>query len=74
MGNYKSGNLLASKSFGASNRYDNNWYTFGPFNPLEGEYVEKFDGRIFKIIAQGESGDDGNLYTYFLSTDSKENQ
>jgi len=74
VGNYKSGNLLASRSFGVSNRYDNGWYTFGPFNPLEGEYIEKFDGQVFKIIAQGESGDDGNLYTYFLSTDSKENQ
>lgn len=73
VGNYKSGNLLASKSFGESNRYDNSWYTFGPFNPLEGEYIEKFDGRLFKIIAQGESGDDGNLYTYFLSTQSREN-
>jgi len=73
VGNYRSGNLLASKSFGASNRYDNEWYTFGPFNPLEGEYIEKFDGRVFKIIANGESGDDGNLYRYFLSTSSKEN-
>ena len=72
-GNYKSGNLLASKSFGQSNRYDNDWYTFGPFNPSEGEYIEKFDGQVFKIIAQGESGDDGNLYNYFLSTESKEN-
>ena len=74
VGNYKSGTLLASKNFAASNRYDNNWYTFGPFNPLEGEYVEKFDGRVFKIIAQGESGDDGNLYTYFLSSSPKENR
>ena len=74
VGNYKSGNLLASKSFGTSNRYDNGWYTFGPFNPQEGEYVEKFDSRVFKIIAQGESGDDGNLNRYFLSTHSKENR
>ena len=74
IGNYKSGNLLASKSFGESNRFDNDWYTFGPFNPAEGEYVEKFDGRIFKIIAQGESGDDGNLYKYFMSTEPKENR
>ena len=74
IGNYKSGNLLASKSFGMSNRFDNNWYTFGPFNPAEGEYVEKFDGRVFKVIAQGESGDDGNLYRYFMSTEPKENR
>lgn len=74
VGNYKSGNLLASRSFASSNRYDNDWYTFGPFNPLEGEHVEKFDGRVFKIIADGESGDDGNLYKYFLSTSSRENK
>lgn len=73
-GNYQSGNLLASKSFGESTRYDNDWYTFGPFNPSEGEYVEEFDAQVFKIIAQGESGDDGNLYNYFLSTESKENR
>ena len=74
VGNYKSGNLLASRSFGESNRFDNEWYTFGPFNPAEGEYVEKFDGRVFKVIAQGESGDDGNLYQYFMSTEPKQNR
>ena len=66
--NYKSGILMASKTFGNEVKYDNNWYTFGPFNPFEGEYVEKFGGRVFKIIADGVSGDDGNLYRYFLST------
>ncbi len=74
IGNYKSGNLLASRAFKTSNKYDNRWYTFGPFNPFEGEYVEKFDGRIFKIIAEGLSGDDGNLYKYFLTTSPKENK
>jgi hypothetical protein len=74
VGRYNSGTLLTSRSFGESSRYDNGWYTFGPFNPLEGEYIEKFDGRVFKIIAIGESGDDGNLYRYFLSTSPKENR
>ena len=74
IGNYKSGNLLASRTFKISNKYDNGWYTFGPFNPFEGEFVKKFDGRIFKIIAEGLSGDDGNLYKYFLSTSPKENK
>jgi hypothetical protein len=73
-GNYKSGNLLVSRTFKTSNKYDNRWYTFGPFNPFEGEYVEKYDGRIFKVIAEGLSGDDGNLYKYFLSTSPKENK
>jgi len=72
-GNYKSGYLLSSKSFGADPKYDNKWYTFEPFNPSEGEYVEKLGGRVFKIIAHGMSGDDGNLYKYFLSTSRVEN-
>jgi hypothetical protein len=72
-GNYKSGYLLASKSFGVDPRYDKKWYTFGPFNPSEGKYVEKLGGRVFKVIAQGISGDDGNIYKYFLSTSPVEN-
>jgi len=72
-GNYKSGYLLSSKSFGVDPKYDKKWYSFGPFNPSEGEYVEKLGGRIFKIIAQGISGDDGNIYKYFLSTNPVEN-
>jgi hypothetical protein len=72
-GNYKSGYLLASKSFGVDPKYDKKWYSFGPFNPSEGENVKKLGGRVFKIIAQGISGDDGNLYKYFLSTSPTEN-
>jgi hypothetical protein len=74
VGNYKSGNLLASKSFGNQPVYDNKWYTFGPFNPSEGEYVQKFDGYIFKVVCDGISGDDGNLYRYYLSTRENENK
>jgi len=73
-GNYKSGNLLASKTFGENAQYDRQWYTFGPFNPTEGEYVAKFDGYIFKVIADGIAGDDGNLYRYYLSTKYDENK
>ena len=72
-GNYKSGYLLTSKSFGADPKYDKKWYSFGPFNPSEGEFVAKLGGRVFKIIAQGISGDDGNIYKYFLSTSPVEN-
>ena len=72
-GNYKSGYLLSSKSFGVDPEYDKKWYTFGPFNPSEGKYVEKLGGRVFKIIAQGISGDDGNIYKYFLSTSPVKN-
>ncbi len=42
VGNYKSGINIASKTFGSEPQYNNKWYTFGPFNPFEGEYIEKF--------------------------------
>lgn len=74
VGNYKSGTLLATKIFGEEDRYDQKYYTFGPFNPSEGEYAEKFDKNVFKIIAEGIEGDDGNLFNYFLSTDPNNNK
>jgi len=72
-GNFKSGNLLFSKSFGNESTYDEKWYTFGPFNPSEGEYSEIYFGYVFKLICQGESGNDGNLYKYFLSSNKDKN-
>jgi hypothetical protein len=74
VGNYRSGTLLASRVFGNDDRYDDDWYTFGPFNPTEGELVEAFGGYIFKIICEGMEGDDGNLYRYYLSTERNENR
>jgi len=71
--NIKKGFLLSSKSFSVDAKYDKKWYTFGPINPFEGEFIEKLGGRVFKIIAQGKTGDDGNLYRYFLSTSPDKN-
>lgn len=73
-GNYKSGNLLYTKTFGSDPLYNQEWYTFGPFNPTEGEFSDAYAGYIFKIIAEGISGDDGNLYKYFLSSSPTENK
>lgn len=74
-GNYKSGTMLASRVFGMDNNYDEKWFTFGPFNPTEGELlVEEFDGYIFKVICDGIAGDDGNLYRYFLSEEPDNNK
>jgi hypothetical protein len=70
--NYKKGNLLASQVFGAEARYDNKYYTFGPFNPTEGDPNEKW-GYIFKLVCEGVAGDDGNLYKYFMSRDPDNN-
>jgi len=73
-GKYKSGTLLASRAFAENPRYDNSWYSFGPFNPAQGEYTDIFNGRIFKVICEGVSGDDGNMYRYYLSTDADQNR
>jgi hypothetical protein len=74
-GNYKSGSLLASRAFSENARYDNNWYTFGPFNPAQGEFVEQFGGHyVFKIICEGVAGNDGNMYRYYLSTNDDSNR
>ncbi|MBI9063447.1 MAG: hypothetical protein JEZ14_15805 [Marinilabiliaceae bacterium] len=72
-GDYLSGTMLASKSFGENERYDLKWYTFGPINPDEGEYLPEFGGYIFKIVIEGVSGDDGNLYRLFLSSENDRN-
>jgi hypothetical protein len=71
--NYKTGNLLVSKVFGNEARYDNKYYTFGPFNPTEGDFNERWNSYMFKIVCEGLNGDDGNLYRYFLSRDPNNN-
>jgi len=73
VGNYKSGNLLFTKSFTNESKYDGKWYTFGPISPSQGEYQDQYYGNVFKLIATGLSGNDGNLYRYFMSTSSKSN-
>lgn len=72
-GNYKSGNLLNTKTFGNDSKYDQKWYTFGPFNPTEGEYNKLTKKYVFKVIAEGTVGNDGNLYRYFLSSSKDKN-
>lgn len=67
--NYKGGTLLASRTFSTEPRYDNKYFTFGPFSPTAGDFNKKWNSYIFKIVCEGVSGDDGNLYRYFLSRD-----
>ena len=73
VGNFKSGNMIASKTFGSDGKYDNGWYTFGPFDPKEGELQTPYGGYVFKLICEGIKGDDGNLYRYFMSTSEDKN-
>jgi hypothetical protein len=67
IGRYNSGNLLASKVVGKDDKLNANWLTFGPFNPLQGEESQELDAYVFKFIAEGLEGDDGNQYRCFLS-------
>lgn len=67
------GNLLSSKTFDSKSTYDGKWYSFGPFNPSQGEDAQRYYGNVFKIIARGTEGNDGNLYKYFLSTSPVKN-
>jgi len=69
---YKSGTQLATRSFGNDRKYDNNYFVFGPFNPAEGDYNERY-GYLFKLVCDGVSGDDGNLYRYYLSKEPNSN-
>jgi hypothetical protein len=73
-GAYKSGVLLGSKLFGSERDWDEKWFTMGPFNPVEGELQNDVGGYVFKIIIEGTSGDDGNLYRLFLSSDKTANK
>ncbi|MES2628977.1 MAG: hypothetical protein V4616_08410 [Bacteroidota bacterium] len=66
-GNFKSGVQLFTATFGNENTYDDKWYSFGPLNPAEGEYVKEFDAYVFKIVSESYEGNDGNLYRYFFS-------
>ena len=36
--------------------------------------METYQGYVFKIICEGVSGDDGNMYRYYLSTNANENR
>ncbi len=71
--NYKGGTLLGSKVFGKEARYDNKYFTLGPFNPTSGDFNAKWNKYVFKIVCEGISGDDGNLYRYFLSSKPDDN-
>ncbi len=71
--NFKGGNLLASRVFGSEPAYDNKYYTFGPFSPTAGDYSSKWNSYLFKVVCEGVSGDDGNLYRYFMSRERDNN-
>lgn len=74
VGTRQSGFLLKTRLFGQDAKTDGKWVTIGPFNPTEGEInTQEYNGYIFKILAEGIAGDDGNLYKYFVSSSPIDN-
>ena len=73
IGNYKSGTLLDSKIFGSDNSTDKKWVAFGPYNPIQGEFVPEMEAYVFKVVIDGLNGNDGNLYRLALSIKSDVN-
>lgn len=67
------GNLIERVEFGRDTKYDQKWYSLGPFNPKKGEFSSDFGGYIFKLIVSGDKGDDVNLYRLFLSAQEDNN-
>ncbi len=64
----RSGKLLTQTVIGNDAAYDNNWrLIFGPYSAGDGELVG--GSRVLKLVVEGASGDDGNLYNVALSTD-----
>ncbi len=73
-GDFRAGNLLMQETYDADADTDNQWVTFGPFDPQQGELVPEFGGFVFKMVVQGQRGDDGNLYSFFLSRSLEANE
>ncbi|HUX76315.1 MAG TPA: hypothetical protein VMY40_06710, partial [Anaerolineae bacterium] len=63
-----SGTLLTQTVVGNVPEYDGNWrLTFGPYLVNQGELVGS--SSVFKLVVEGASGNDGNLYNVALSTE-----
>jgi hypothetical protein len=73
-GNHSSGIRLQEATFCDKNKKPDEWHTFGPFTPDQGQLSEKLNATIFKVIAKGLSGKNGNQYYYVLSQRSDENK
>lgn len=64
------GTLLDSKEFGEDKTFDKKFYHFSPIAAEDGEEVGRF--RYFKIVAEGLSGNDNNVFSLEVSPDAVE--
>ena len=67
-----SGVQLASESFGVDAFTDRRWHTFAEVAAAAGENVDGF--VYFRLLVQGEAGNDGNVFDISLSLDAKLNR
>jgi len=66
-----SGTLLTEKTFTQDPFADNHWINLAAFHPASGELLN--GSYYFKLVVEGVSGDDGNVYDVFVSTQPKRN-
>ncbi len=66
-----SGVLLQDKSFGEDLFLDSRWHIFAKALPKKGEKIGKF--VYFKLVVQGEEGDDGNRFSIAVSRSPRRN-
>ena len=67
---FKQGTLLNAQDFGEDKSYDKKFYHFSPIEVSQGEKVGKF--IYFKIVAEGLSGNDNNIFALEVSPDTVE--
>ena len=70
MAGITSGTLLAQQSVGEDGLLDGQWLPLA-VNRSQGELVQ--GSRVFKLVIQGASGDDGNGYQVTISADANSN-
>jgi len=68
VGNYRSGTSLDRALFSRESMIDAKWYSFGPFTVDQGEELADYpDYRFFKLLVDGRTGNDGNVYAIQVS-------
>lgn len=75
VGDYKSGTILHKALFACESEVDGKWVSFGPFTTAMGEKLKDYPGYFFfKLIVEGRTGNDGNVYALSLSSHDNTNR
>lgn len=68
------GTLLEEQLFAAEPLIDGTWVSFGPFTVDQGEKLEEYNARFFKMNVGGKTGNDRNQFAVFLSNSDRVNE